>query len=97
MRASLQPLLLSLWLSVRNRWERHVDKRVVAGCVVAALLVAALGWMTADVFSNPVRRLLSGLATYGFMAGVLVAGHAVLVVSALRAQGGNALEEAVGA
>ena len=40
--------------------------------------------MAAEVFSGPIRQLLAGLATYGFTAGVLVAGHAVFVVSRTR-------------
>jgi hypothetical protein len=83
MRRSLQPLLLSLWLSLRNRWERE-GRHAIAISATAVLIVVALGWVAAHVLRGPVRSLLSGLTTYGFILGALVAGHALLVVSRAR-------------
>lgn len=83
MRRSLQPLVHSLWLSLRNRWEREGRHAISIGATAVLIVV--------DIVEHHADRaapLIEGRIAREWTRADLLA---------LRVQGGNALEEAVSA
>ena len=81
-RLSGNPLLGEIALRAGSRLQRN--GAVVMMFVLAIGAVAFLAWAAAESLHEPARQLIHLLGRFGFVAGALAAGHAVLLVSRRR-------------
>jgi hypothetical protein len=79
-----RPLWLETALIARARWFRLDGWRVLGTCSLGAGFIALLAWGRFEFARDFSRELIELLTRVGLVAGVLVAGHALLVVSASR-------------